>query len=591
MSSTPRSRKLIALSIAVVAAAGIGLGSASSSFASNNVASDTDQVVVDPNAGQVAGGVGGTFTTTLTNPETATDAQRHGLLLLAGRPDRDREAAMMAESPNVDYVDASNSRGGSITRNTVMARAQSWVDERVPYNEEGYWTDANGTYREDCSGFVSMAWNLPYSRTTWTLPEVATQISKSALQPGDILDYVQEHVLLFAGWDNQSAGTFYYYAEDNPSVPTQEYIGNINGDSNGNISGWSAGNYTAYRYNNIAADVPTVAAGTFYHAVRSASGSMSAFNALGGADNAPTFAGDQEAITGLPDGSSQVVGIGLDGNIYHEVRNANGTWTGFQHITGADGATYFHGTDVAIAGMPDGSSQIVAIGNDGNIWHRVRNANGTWTNFQTIPGLNGAAAFKAGKVAIAAMPDGSSQVVAYGSDKNMYLDIRNANGTWTGWTELAGANGASDFEGPDLAITGLSDGSSQILAIGNNGYVYHEVRSAAGVFSGFQAITGVTTTDMGASSIGIAGMPNGSSQVVAVGTDGNLWQITRNSNGTWSSWSAPAGINGASKFAATQVGVAALPDGSSQVLATTLTRPNHRPAQPLTGRTADRPSR
>jgi hypothetical protein len=573
MSTTPRSRKLIALSIAVVAAAGIGLGSASSSFAADNAATNTDQVVADPNAGLVTGGTSVPFTTSIANPETATDAQlaNDSSSSLAAQT-ASVNSAMVAESPNVDYVAASLARGGTITRSEVIARAQSWVDEGVPYSQTTWYQDANGSYREDCSGFVSMAWNLPISRTTWTLPEVATEISKSALQPGDMLDYTADHVILFAGWKNQSAGTFYYYAEDNPSVRTNEYIGNINGDSNGNLSGLPAGDFNAYRYNNIVNDpapAPTIAAGTFYHAVRAASGTWSAFNALGGANGASTFAGNQEGITAMPDGSSQVVGIGLDGNIYHEIRNANGTWTGFQHITGADGATYFHGTDVAIAGMPDGSSQLVAIGNDGNIWHRIRNANGTWTNFQTIPGLNGAAAFQASKVAIAALPDGSSQVVAYGSDKNMYLDVRNANGTWSGWTELAGANGDADFQGPDLAIAGMPDGSSQILAIGINGYVYHEVRSAAGVFSGFEPLAGVTTTDMTASSIGITGLPDGSSQVVAVGSDGNLWHTVRNANGTWTAWGAPAGISGATKFAATQVGVAGMPDGSSQILATT----------------------
>ncbi|WP_377267763.1 hypothetical protein [Peterkaempfera sp. SMS 1(5)a] len=567
MFTTSRSRKLLSLSIAVVAAAGIGLGGASSSYADDNASANTDAVVADPNAGQVTGGTEGTFTTTIANPATATADE------IAADPSSTLSSrtsvvasAMVDESPNVDYASSSATRGGSITRGTVMARAQSWVDEGVPYNQQGYHTDANGTYREDCSGFVSMAWNLPVSRTTWTLPDVATAISKSAMQPGDILDYTSEHVILFAGWKDKSAGTFYYYAESNPRVLTNEYVGNLNAST---IAGWPAGDYTAYRYNNIAADAVPVTAGTFYHSVRSTSGTWANFNPLHGANGAATFAGSQESITGLPNGSSQVVGIGLDGNIYHTGRNVDGSWTAFDHITGANGATYFHGSDVAIAGMPDGSSQLVAIGNDGNIWHRVRNGDGSWTVFHTILGLNGAPAFKASRVQIAAMPDGSSQVLAYGADKNMYLDIRYANGSWSGWTELAGANGAATFQGPDLAITGLPDGSSQILAIGNNGSVYHEVRSAAGVFSGFQAIPGVTTTAMGASSIGIAGMPNGSSQVVAVGTDGNVWQTTRNASGTWTSWTAPAGIGGAAKFAAGQVGIAAMPDGTTQVLATT----------------------
>jgi hypothetical protein len=41
--------------------------------------------------------------------------------------------------------------------------------------------------------------------------------------------------------------------------------------------------------------------------VRSASGSWSNFNPLHGADGAATFAGSQESIAALPDGSSQVL--------------------------------------------------------------------------------------------------------------------------------------------------------------------------------------------------------------------------------------------------------------------------------------------
>jgi len=568
VSTTPRARKFLALSIAVVAAAGIGLGTSSASFAADNSGGNTDPVVVNTSADTVTDGTAVPFTTTVTSPENATAAQ------VAADPSSTLASVtstvdpMLAGYPNVDYAVTSDSRGGSITRNTVLARAQSWVDEGVPYSESSYYKDANGSYRMDCSGFVSMAWNLPTSRTTWTLDDssLTTHISDSQLQPGDALDYDAEHIILFAGWVNQSAGTFHYYAESNPRVLTNEYTGNINSSS---LAGWPTSDYQALRYNNITTDTVTTAAQTFYHAVRSASGTWTAFNSLGGADGAATFAGSQESIAAMPDGSSQVLGIGKDGNIYHEVRNANGTWTGFQHITGADGATYFHGTDTAIAGMPDGSSQIVAIGNDGNIWHRVRNANGTWTAFQTIPGLSGAAAFAATKVSIAGMPDGSSQVLAYGPGGNMYLDIRNANGTWTGWSELAGANGAATFAGPDLAIAAMPDGSSQLLAIGKDGYVYHEVRSATGTFSGFEPIAGVTTTDMAASSIGITGLPNGTSQIVAVGNDNNLYQTTRNTNGTWTGWTAPAGINGATKFAATQVGIAGMPDGTSQILATT----------------------
>ncbi|MFC1431112.1 glycoside hydrolase domain-containing protein [Streptacidiphilus sp. N1-3] len=304
------------------------------------------------------------------------------------------------------------------------------------------------------------------------------------------------------------------------------------------------------------------AAHSFYHELRNTNGTWTGFKPLHGVGTAPTFAGDEEAIAAMPDGSAQVLGIGENGYLYHEVRNQDGSWSGFTALDGLDGNPNFAGPDVAITGLPDGSSQVVGIGNNNELYFRIRGADGTWTPFSLIPGNGGAASMSAKKVAVAGMPDGSSQVLAYGSDGKMYLDIRSAAGSWSGWSLLAGAAGAAYFSGPDLAITALPDGSSQILAIGLNGFVYHEVRSAAGVYTGFGPVSGVTTTQMGASAVSIAGMPDGTAQVAVVGTDGNVWHRVRNTDGTWTAWGKPG------TFAADQVGIAGFPDGTSQILAT-----------------------
>ncbi|MBC3840817.1 hypothetical protein GXW82_12620 [Streptacidiphilus sp. 4-A2] len=63
------------------------------------------------------------------------------------------------------------------------------------------------------------------------------------------------------------------------------------------------------------------------------------------------------AITGLPDGSSQILAVGEDGNTYHNVRSPQGTWQGFRPVGGIDGAPTLPSTTVAIAGLPDGSTQ------------------------------------------------------------------------------------------------------------------------------------------------------------------------------------------------------------------------------------------
>ncbi|MBD3550595.1 hypothetical protein H4F94_00105, partial [Streptomyces sp. SP18CM02] len=52
---------------------------------------------------------------------------------------------------------SAGSSGRTTTRAEILARAQRWVTAKVPYSMEKYWSDG---YRQDCSGFVSMARTL-----------------------------------------------------------------------------------------------------------------------------------------------------------------------------------------------------------------------------------------------------------------------------------------------------------------------------------------------------------------------------------------------------------------------------------------------
>lgn len=102
----------------------------------------------------------------------------------------------------------------------TIRRAQSWTQAGVGYQAGGTYTNEYGTYRTDCSGFVSMALGLPTSYTTGTLLGVTFPIAKDALQPGDILNNPAEgpagHVTLFAGWAD-AAQTRYFAYEQSPS--------------------------------------------------------------------------------------------------------------------------------------------------------------------------------------------------------------------------------------------------------------------------------------------------------------------------------------------------------------------------------------
>jgi len=106
---------------------------------------------------------------------------------------------------------------GCEERKTMMSRAEVWVAKHVPYNQGATYEG----YREDCSGYVSMAWETSKpGYTTFTLPEISHPISKSELQEGDVLLCTTEHVVLFGGWTDSDKSHYMAYEETTPGTGT-----------------------------------------------------------------------------------------------------------------------------------------------------------------------------------------------------------------------------------------------------------------------------------------------------------------------------------------------------------------------------------
>jgi len=102
---------------------------------------------------------------------------------------------------------------GCIASATVMANAEIWVKNDVPYNTDGTYMD----YREDCSGYVSFCWKSgPPGHDTMTFHEVAHPITKAELLPGDCMLYASEHVCLFGGWIDAAHTHYWAYEETQP---------------------------------------------------------------------------------------------------------------------------------------------------------------------------------------------------------------------------------------------------------------------------------------------------------------------------------------------------------------------------------------
>ncbi|MFI9624883.1 peptidoglycan-binding protein [Streptomyces sp. NPDC052042] len=132
------------------------------------------------------------------------------------------------------------------SRAAIINRAKKWVSAQVPYSMTRYWSDG---YRQDCSGFVSMAWNLPGNEWTGSLARYGTRIARKDLQPGDILLFHNpsdpnkgSHVTIFGGWTDHTRTHYTAYEQTQPQTRKRTTP----------MAYWSySGSYVAYRYKGL----------------------------------------------------------------------------------------------------------------------------------------------------------------------------------------------------------------------------------------------------------------------------------------------------------------------------------------------------
>lgn len=135
-------------------------------------------------------------------------------------------------------------------RATIINRAKLWLDAQVPYSMSEYWSDG---YRQDCSGYVSMAWNLGTNEWTGSLDKFATRITKDELLPGDMLLFHNpadpnkgSHVVLFGGWVDETRTHYVAYEQ---TRPTTRRLATPFGYWNNSVK------YIPYRFSGVAGGV------------------------------------------------------------------------------------------------------------------------------------------------------------------------------------------------------------------------------------------------------------------------------------------------------------------------------------------------
>ena len=265
----------------------------------------------------------------------------------------------------------------------------------------------------------------------------------------------------------------------------------------------------------------------------------------------------QASITGLPNGSSQLVAVNAKGSLEHDIRFANGSWQGWNTIS-QPGVT---AENAGIAGMSNGSAQLVEVTSTGVLKHDVRNANGSWQTggWATPAGSTGIT-----QASITALPNGSSEIVAVTTTGTLELDVRYANGSWKGWDSIS----QPGVTVANASIAGMPNGSSQFIEVTSTGALEYNALSANGSWQAggwtTPAIAADAETPISITQASITALPNGSSQI-AVATGSAPGFAVHYANGSWSGWAQLYQRVGYSM--ASELSIAGMPNGTSQVIA------------------------
>jgi hypothetical protein len=209
------------------------------------------------------------------------------------------------------------------------------------------------------------------------------------------------------------------------------------------------------------------------------------------------------------------------GSVSHQVRQTDGTWTGFASL-GLGAASR-----VAAAVDPGGGTHVVAIAG-GIARHRLRAADGSWTPWGNLGGGPATA------VSAATDADGTLHVAAV-LDGQVYHRVRFPDWSWTPWGSL-GTEGAS-------AVAGAVDqgtGGYHLLAV-IDGRLLHRVRFADGSWTPWGALerTGLTSVT--------AATDNAGTLHVSAVSGGEVLHRVRLTDGSWTPW---GGVGGGTAVAA-----------------------------------------
>lgn len=278
-----------------------------------------------------------------------------------------------------------------------------------------------------------------------------------------------------------------------------------------------------------------------YHADCSVDGRWQEFDLIGAdlgdgladlGDGLPVgFVGASVAVVA---GELTLVGVGIDGQLYHTARNPDGSWREFLGLRpGRIGGGPRDFYAACCAGTGTGLA-LVGLGCDGRLYHAIGRPSGRWQD-EFVP-INaelhrGPEAFAAAACAGAGE---SLHLVALDNGGQAYHSIHDPR---HGWQSFRGLGQLYDAPARFVAIdcAAVADGSLHIVGVGSDARLHHAIRWPDGSWQRYFGVLGGQQHGVVPRfTLSVACAARGSAlELVAICSDHRLFRCTRASDGSW----------------------------------------------------------